>query len=63
MNYSQMGQMGNPAFSGMTRSMYQPSPSPQHFNMQANAGQPPGMQGWPTPGSAGNMPQDWQRYQ
>ena len=63
MSYPQMGQMGNPAFSGMNRSMYQPSPSPQQFNVQSTAAQQPGMQGWSTPGSAGNMPQDWQRYQ
>jgi hypothetical protein len=60
MNYSQMSQMNNPAFAGMNRSMYQPSPSPQQFNMQSAAGQQPGMQGWSTPGS---IPQDWQRYQ
>ena len=63
MGYPQMGQMGNPAFAGMNRSMYQPSPSPQQFNMQSNPGQQPGMQGWSTPGSAGNIPQDWQRFQ
>ena len=63
MSYQQMGQMGNPAFSGMNRSMYQPSPSPQQFNMQSNPTQQPGMQGWSTPGSAGNIPQDWQRFQ
>ncbi|KAK5164967.1 uncharacterized protein LTR77_009632 [Saxophila tyrrhenica] len=63
MNYQQMG-MNNPAaFTGMNRSMYQPSPSPQQFGMQSSAGQQPGMQGWATPGAAGNMPQDWQRYQ
>lgn len=60
MSYAQMSQMGNPAYGGMNRSMYQPSPSPQQFNMQSNAGQQPGMQGWATPG-AGNMVQDWQR--
>ena len=58
MGYSQMGQMGNPAYAGMNRSMYQPSPSPQQYNMQSNAGQQPGMQGWSNPGV-----QDWQRYQ
>ena len=63
MGYPQLGQMGNPAFGGMNRSIYQPSPSPQQFNMQSSAAQQPGMQGWSTPGSAGNMPQDWQRYQ
>lgn len=60
MSYAQMGQM-NPAFAGMSRSMYQPSPSPSQFNMQSAASQPPGMQGWSTPGPAGNVPQDWQR--
>jgi hypothetical protein len=48
----------------MNRSMYQPNPSlQQQFNMQSSAGQQPGMQGWSAPGSAGSMPQDWQRYQ
>ncbi|KAF2162343.1 hypothetical protein M409DRAFT_37434 [Zasmidium cellare ATCC 36951] len=58
MGYPQMGQMGNPAYAGMNRSMYQPSPSPQQFNMgpQSAAGHQPGMQGWSTPGS-GSMPQ------
>lgn len=65
MGYGQMNQMSNPAYSAMNRSMYQPSPSPQQFNMgpQTNAGQQPGMQGWSAPGSAGSMPPDWQRYQ
>ncbi len=64
LSYQQMGQMNNPAaFAGMNRSMYQPSPSPQQFNMQTSVGQQPGMQGWSTPGAAGNMQQDWQRYQ
>ncbi|KAK3725076.1 hypothetical protein LTR37_000586 [Vermiconidia calcicola] len=63
MSYPQMGQMGNPSFAGMNRSMYQPSPSPQQFNMQSNPVQQPGMQGWTNPGAAGNLPQDWQRYQ
>ena len=62
MGYPQMGQMGNPAFAGMNRSMYQPSPSPQQFNMSSSAGQQAGMQGWANPGSSGGM-QDWQRYQ
>ena len=55
-----MGQMGN-AMYGMSRNMYQANP--QQFNMQSAAGQQPGMQGWSTPGSAGGVPQDWQRYQ
>lgn len=60
MGYPQMGQMGNGAFQGMNRSMYQPSPSPQQFNMgpQANAGQQ-----WTGPGTPASMPQDWTRYQ
>lgn len=65
MGYGQMNQVGSAAY-GMNRSMYQPSPSPQQFNMGpgSNAGQQPGMQGWSTPGGvAGSMPQDWQRYQ
>ena len=66
MGYPQMGggQMGgNPAFAGMNRSMYQPSPSPQQFGgMQSSAAQQAGMQGWANPGSGGGMPQDWQRY-
>ncbi|CAK4034597.1 Chromatin structure-remodeling complex subunit rsc7, partial [Lecanosticta acicola] len=58
MGYPQMNQM-NPAYSGMNRSMYQPSPGPQ-FNMpQSGAGQQPGMQGWSNPG-AGNMPNYYQ---
>lgn len=58
MGYPQMSQMGNPAYANMNRSMYQPSPSPQQFNMQPQsaAGHQPGMQGWTTPGS-GTMPQ------
>lgn len=66
MGYPQIGQMGNPAFAGMNRSMYQPSPAPpQQFNLgpQSAPGPQPGMQGWTAPGSAGNMPPDWQRYQ
>lgn len=71
MGYPQMGQLGNPAFSGMNRSMYQPSQSPQHFGgmQQSAAGPQAGMQGWAGPGSGGagggggGMPQDWQRYQ
>lgn len=63
MGYPHMGQMGNPAFTGMNRSTYQPSPSPQQFGMQSSAGQQAGMQGWSNAGSAGSMPQDWQRYQ
>lgn len=62
--YSQMNQMSNPAFA-MNRNMYQPSPSPQQFNIgsMSTAGQQPSMQGWSAPGGAGGMPQDWQRYQ
>ncbi|EMD01185.1 hypothetical protein BAUCODRAFT_61153 [Baudoinia panamericana UAMH 10762] len=63
MNYAQMGQMGAGAYAGMNRSMYQPGPSPQQFNLTqlSGANQQPGMQGWTTPSS---MPQDWQqRYQ
>lgn len=56
--YQQMGQMGNPgAYGAMNRSMYQPSPSPQQFNMQSGAGQQPGMQGWSGGGGG------WQGYQ
>jgi len=64
MTYGQMPQIGNAAY-GMNRNMYQPSASPQRFNIAqlSSAGQQPGMQGWSTPGGAGNMPQDWQRYQ
>lgn len=57
MGYAQMNQM-NPAFSGMSRSMYQPNPS-QQFMGQSGAGQQPGMQGWSNPG-AGNMPNYYQ---
>lgn len=64
LNYAQLGQMGNPAFTGMNRSMYQPSPSPQQFGMQSSAAQQAGMQGWATTGSGGgSLPQDWQRFQ
>lgn len=66
MNFPQMNQMGNSAYSAMNRSMYQPNASPQQFNIgtQSNAGPQPGMQGWSAPGSAGSMSQDWQqRYQ
>lgn len=63
MNYPQMGQMGANAY-GMNRNMYQPSPSPQHFNMgpMSSAGQQPGMQGWSAPGSTGDMSQNWPQY-
>lgn len=61
MAYGQMSQMGNPAYAGMSGNMYQTNPSPQQFNMQHNPGQQQGMSGWP--GNAGNLPQDWQRYQ
>jgi hypothetical protein len=62
MGYGQMSQMGANAYSGMTRGMYQPSPSPQQFNMgpMSTAGQQPGMQGWTAPTT---MSQEWQRYQ
>lgn len=66
MNYPQMNQMGNQAYSAMNRSMYQPNASQQQFTMgpQSTGIQQAGMQGWAGPGSAGNMPQDWQqRYQ
>lgn len=54
MGYAQMGQMGNPAYSGMNRSMYQPNPN--QYNMgQSGAGPQPGMQ-WSAPGS---MPQNY----
>lgn len=64
MGYPQMGQMGNPNFSGMNRSMYQPSPSPglQQFGMQSSAGPQASMQGWANPSGGGGL-QDWQRYQ
>ncbi|KAK3069236.1 hypothetical protein LTR53_012593 [Teratosphaeriaceae sp. CCFEE 6253] len=61
MAYSQqLNQMG---YAGMNRSMYQPSPSPQQFNMGpiSSAGQQPGMPGWSTPSTMGQ--QDWPRYQ
>ncbi|KAK4547484.1 hypothetical protein LTR36_001140 [Oleoguttula mirabilis] len=62
--YGQINQMANAAY-GMNRSMYQPSPSPQQFNMgpMSTAGQQPGMQGWTAPGGAGNVPQNYQQYQ
>lgn len=62
MNYAQMGQMGGAAYAGMNRSMYQPSPSPQQFNMgqMSTSAQQPGMQGWSTSSS---LPPEWQRYQ
>ncbi|GAB7361146.1 hypothetical protein MBLNU230_g1180t1 [Neophaeotheca triangularis] len=65
MGYPQMGQMGNPAFAGMNRSMYQPNATPQQFAMgpQSGPGQQQSMQGWSTPGNANNMPPEWQRYQ
>ncbi|KAL1306654.1 hypothetical protein AAFC00_005328 [Neodothiora populina] len=65
MGYGPMNPMSN-AFPGMNRSMYQPSPSPQHFNMapQASPAQQGGMQGWaPPPSSSAGLPHDWQRYQ
>lgn len=64
MGYPSMNHMGN-AFPGMNRSMYQPSPSPQHFNMghQGSPTQQGGMQGWAPPSSSAGLPQDWQRYQ
>ena len=60
--YGQMNQMTSPAY--MNRSMYQPSPSPQQFNMgpMSTATQQPSMQGWSAPGSS-SMPADWPRYQ
>lgn len=64
MAYPPMNSMGN-AYPGMNRNMYQPSPSPQHFNMghQASPSQQGGMQGWAPPSSSAGMPQDWPRYQ
>ncbi|RMY96102.1 hypothetical protein D0861_00350 [Hortaea werneckii] len=64
MGYGQMNQMTTPNMA-MNRSMYQPSPTPQQFNMGAmsTAAPQPGMQPWSGPGGAGGMPQDWQRYQ
>lgn len=66
MSYGQMSNMGQPQYAAMNRSMYQPSPTPQQFNMGpiTSAGQQPGMAGWSTPGSSSGMPPDWQqRYQ
>lgn len=60
MGYGQMNAMTNPAYGNMNRNMYQPSPSPQQFNMQTTAGQQPGMQGWTAPGG---MPQYGQGFQ
>jgi hypothetical protein len=58
--YGQMNQMGNAAYQ-INRGMYQPSPSPQQFNMGAvsTGAQQTGMQSWTAPGS---MPQDWPQY-
>jgi hypothetical protein len=62
LSYNQMGQMGANAYGAMSRGMYQPSQSPQQFNMgpMSTTGQQPGMQGWTAPTTMG---QDWQRYQ
>ncbi|KAK4957536.1 hypothetical protein LTR10_005503 [Elasticomyces elasticus] len=62
MGYNQLSQMSG-AYAGMNRNMYQPSPSPQQFNMgpMSSSGPQPGMPGWSAPST---MPQgDWQRYQ
>ncbi|KAK4560414.1 hypothetical protein LTR86_005610 [Recurvomyces mirabilis] len=60
MSYGQMSQMNASAYGGsINRGMYQPSPSPQQYNMGAmsSAGQQPNMQGWTTPSSM--APQGW----
>ncbi|QIX02209.1 hypothetical protein AMS68_007726 [Peltaster fructicola] len=51
MGYAGQMNMANPAYAGMNRGLYQPSPNPQQFNMQQNAGQQQGMQGWSQPGN------------
>jgi hypothetical protein len=58
MGYPQMGQMGNAAYGGMSRSMYQPMQNQFNMGPQSGAGQQPGMQGWTAPGSS-NLPQNY----
>nr|OQO21999.1 hypothetical protein B0A51_12351 [Rachicladosporium sp. CCFEE 5018]OQO25395.1 hypothetical protein B0A51_06989 [Rachicladosporium sp. CCFEE 5018] len=60
MAYGQMGGMQNSAYNQMNRNMYQPSPSPQQYNMQSSGAPQSGMQGWTTPG---NMQQYGQGFQ
>jgi len=60
MGYGQMNTMANPAYANMNRNMYQPSHSPQQFNMQSSGAQQPGMQGWANPN---NMSQYGQGFQ
>ncbi|KAK5114831.1 hypothetical protein LTR62_001988 [Meristemomyces frigidus] len=64
LNYGQMSQMGGAgAYGAMNRGLYQPSPTPQQYNLgpMSTSGQQPNMQGWTTPNSMGQ--QDWSRYQ
>lgn len=61
MGYSTMGGM-NPAYRSMGGNPYQPSPSPQHFNVhQSTAAQQPGMQGW-SQGPPQQTQQNWQGF-
>jgi hypothetical protein len=57
--YQTMNPMGDPGYSTMGQSPYQPSPSPHQFMHQSTAAQQPGMPGW-APGQA--QQQSWQPY-
>lgn len=61
MGYGQMNAMANPSYGQMNRSMYQPSPSPQQFGMQATTAPQSGMQSWSQ--APGTMPQYGQGFQ